>query len=661
MRLVRAFVLALCITGIAEAQQPQTLVVGRAVERTLAPGQSHVYSLVVENARFVTGKALQKGVDVEVVLVGPKGDTLSKIDSPNGREGLEPIRFTSAARGTHTIVVRTLAAETGSGQYSLVIDAIAPAATTPAGKLNQLLGGLDPKAPGVAVAVVRDGKIVHQNAWGMANLTHNIPFTVNTRNNIGSTSKQFTALAIVLLASQNKLSLDDDVRKHIPEAPDLGQKVTIRHLVTHTSGYREFLNALALGGRRLDFGDYIARDEILELVKRQPALQNAPGAEFNYNNTGYALLALIVERVSRQTFPDFLQQNVFKPLGMNSTMIRSVPGMIIPNSSQGYVFADGRFREAQDLGASMGAGGIYTTLGDLAKWIANFETRKVGGPRFFDEMTTRNILTKGDTSSYALGLMVDTWRGLKRVRHGGADVAHRSALVYFPEIKAGITVQSNNATINTDSYADQIAEIYFGDRLASPKPATIAGRSGATVDTVTFDRYAGRYALDAAPNFILSFSRRGNRFFTQATGQPEIEIQPTSDSTFTVAGVPASVTFHRDADGSVKRITLNQNGVHSATRVGTQAAQATPNLSDYVGRYFSAELEAFYDIALDGDTLVLRGRRIDPIKLRYGTGDTFAGTFPIASIKFERDSGGKVTGLRAGNGRTRDVLFTRVN
>lgn len=661
MKFLRALLLSLVVIGIAEAQQTHTLVVGRAVERTLAPGQSHTYSVNVENARFIAGKAVQHGVDVELIIISPKGDTLTKVDSPNGKQGPEPIRFTSAARGVHSIVVRTLAEETGSGRYSIVIDAVTPAATTPAGKVNQLMGGLDPRAPGVAVAVVRDGKAVYQNAWGMANLTHNVPFTTNTRNNIGSTSKQFTALAIVMLASQNKLSLDDDVRKHIPEAPDLGQKVTIRHLLTHTSGYREFLNALALGGRRLDYGDYIARDEILDLLKRQPALQNAPGAEFNYNNTGYSLLALIVERVSRQTFPDFLQQNVFTPLGMNNTLIRSTPGMIVPNSSQGYVFAEGRFREAQDLGASMGAGGIYTTLSDLAKWIANFDTRTVGGPRFFDEMTTRNIHTKGDTSGYALGLMVDTWRGLKRVRHGGADVAHRSAFVYFPELKAGITVQSNNATLNTDNYANQIAEVFFADRLAPSNLPAVAGGTSAPVDTLTFDRFAGRYALDAAPTFILSFSRRGNRFYTQATGQPEIEIQPTSDSSFTVTGVPASVTFHREADGSVKRITLNQNGTHSATRVGSQAGSAKPNLNDYVGRYFSSELETFYNIALEQDTLVLRSRRMETINLQHGSGDKFSGTFPVASIVFERDAGGKVTGLRAGNGRTRDVLFTRAN
>jgi len=297
--------------------------------------------------------------------------------------------------------------------------------------------------PGALVAVVRNGRIVFERAYGMANLTHGIPFTTETRTNIGSTSKQFTAFALALLADRGELSLDDDVRVHIPELPDLGEPVTLRHLITHSSGYREFLNALAIGGWRLEEADHIDRDEILTVVQRQPALQNSPGAEYNYNNTGYALLALVVERATGETFPAWMRSNVFEPLGMTGTMVRADPRQIVPNSALGYApDDDDGFREVTDLSATMGAGGMYTTIGDLALWMRNLHTAELGGRHVMDRMTTRNVLTTGDTSTYAMGLIVTRSRGLRVIQHGGADAAHRSTFVYYPDLDAGLIVQS---------------------------------------------------------------------------------------------------------------------------------------------------------------------------------------------------------------------------
>ena len=647
----------------APAQQRERLVAGRTIERTLASGQTHSFSVSLQTGRFVVGRAMQQGIDLQVILIGPAGDTLGKFDSPNGASGPEPFSLTTETSGEYTVVVAPLHSGAAAGRYTLTLERVVAAATTPGGKVEQMMAVVGSSEPGVVAAVVRDGKIVYQNGWGSANLTHGIPFTISTPTNIGSTSKHFTAFAILMLAQQNKLTLDDDIRKHIPELPDLGQVVTIRHLLTHTSGYREFLNSLALAGRRIDFGDYIDRDEVIALLQRQPALQNAPGAEFNYNNSGYSLLSTVVERIGGTPFPQWMADNVFVPLGMKNTVIRAMPGQIIPHSAQGYVTIPGGFREAQDIGGSLGAGGIYTTLGDLAKWMGNFKTGDVGAPGFFQQMITRNILTSGDTSDYGLGMFVRQWRGLKRVDHGGADIAHRSAFHYFPEIDAGVIVQSNNASAKVEQYAERIAEMFFEDRLdkVPAVPPVASTFDVARFDTLTFLPYAGRYELQAAPGFIISFSQRGGRFYTQATGQPELEIIPTSDSTFKLVSVNASVTFHREADGQVNRITLNQNGAHTATRIGGQASAAKPVLSDFTGRYFSEELEVFYDIAVVNDTLTLNTVRGISIPLKHQRGDTFGGSFPIATITFDRDSSGSVVGLRAGNGRTRDVAFKKQN
>jgi CubicO group peptidase (beta-lactamase class C family) len=240
---------------------------------------------------------------------------MSRVDFSS--RGPEPFQFESVAAGMYRIEVSPFERQTG--RYTLTMRRVEPVATRPADRVDQIMAGFaNPATPGAVVAVIRNGEVAFSRAYGAANLEHSIPFRVDTRTNIGSTSKQFTAFAIELLAQRGELSLDDDVREHLPELPDLGKVVTIRHLLTHTSGYREFLNTLALSGRRLDHGDWIERDEIVRMVQRQPELQNDPGAEWNYNNTGFALLARIVERKSGMDFADFLRENVFEPLGFTS-------------------------------------------------------------------------------------------------------------------------------------------------------------------------------------------------------------------------------------------------------------------------------------------------------------------------------------------------------
>jgi len=523
-------------------------------------------------------------------------------------------------------------------------------------------------SPGAVVAVVRKGEIVFQRAYGMANLTHGVPFTVDTRTNIGSTSKQFTAFAVAFLARDGRLSLDDDVRSHIPELPDLGETVTLRHLISHTSGYREFLNALAMGGWRMEDADHIHRREIVEVVQRQPALQNSPGAEWNYNNTGYALLAMVVERVTGESFPDWMADHVFGPVGMKDTAVRAHPGQIVPHSAQGYVPAgEGAFREASDIGAAMGAGGIYTTVGDLARWMRNLGTGEVGGREIMEQMTTPYILTTGDTTSYGFGLMMDRERGLRRVQHGGADAAHRSHFAYYPELDGGLVVLTNHGGAGGAINA-RITEVFFGEEMEPREggveveglfPPDAAPFDPSAFDPASFDVFVGRYELEIQPGFVLSFRREGERLITQATGQPAFELTPTSDSTFALSVVEASITFHRDAEGVVTGLTLHQNGHHGARRLPDVEEQPT-DFSGLAARYYSPEFETFYTAVVEDGALVLRHRRRDPVTLSHASGDRFNGAFPFLEVVFERDGSGKVRGFRASNGRARDVFFERM-
>lgn len=644
--------------------QPAPLTPGRAVRAALASGDTARYRVDLEANSLARLTVDQLSVDVRVRVLNAGGQVVT---GANGAQrGQEHLQFESAAPGSFQVQVIPVG-EAG-GDFAITLVRREPLATDPRRLADQLLAPYDRRdSPGAAVAVWRGGRTLFAKAYGMANLTHEVPFTVTTPTNIGSTSKQFTAFAIMLLAEQGKLSLDDDVRKHIPELPDLGTVVTIRHLLTHTSGYRELYNAILIEGRRIDYGDHIERDELIRLVQRQPTLQNAPGAEFNYNNTGYGLAALIVERVSGQSFPDYMAEHVFGPLGMRHTMVRASSRHIVPGRSEGYLPGDGDgWRVATDLSAAMGAGSIYSTVSDLQRWVENFSRPRVGASASLEAMMTPFTLADGKSTGYGFGLLVDTQGALKRVHHGGADIAHRSQLVYYPEIDAGITVQSNHAGFDT-GVAFRLAKAFFSREMDPPAVAAAeATFDPATYDATRFDEFVGRYALDNAPAFVLTFTRAGDTLYTQATGQQRFPIYPTSDSTFALRVVEASVSFHRNAEGVVTHATLHQGGAQRATRlVGEAAPTWKPSVEElraFEGRYFSEEFETFYTVRLVDSSLVAEHRRLEPVTMAPGEVDTFAAAAlgaPV-TIAFERDRVGRVIGFYIGSGRTRDVRFARV-
>ncbi|MCG8469072.1 MAG: serine hydrolase [Gemmatimonadetes bacterium] len=632
---------------------------GQTLLGTLAQGDTARYTVDVPEDSFILGSVDQVSVDVVIRVLGPDGAAVARVDGPGRGE----TRFSGRPDDGGTYTVELTADDDQAGNYAITLHRLEPVETDPKKLTDQLMARFDGDGhPGAAVQVWRDGRTLYSKTYGTANLAYAIPFAADTRTNIGSTSKQFTAFAVMLQADRGHLSLDDDIRKHVPELPEFDETIQVRHLITHTSGLREFLNLLAMTGRRLDHGDWIDRSEIVDIVQRQPALQNAPGAEWNYNNTAFGLAALIVERTSGKDFPIFMKEEVFAPLGMTRTMVRGSPNHIVPDMSEGYTPGDHGYRQIGDLGGAVGAGSIYSTLDDLQTWVENFANPRLGSAEIFEEMMTSFVLTNGEETGYGYGLFVDEQRGLRRVHHGGADVAHRSMLIYYPEINAGITTQSNHAEFNS-GLASQIAEAFFEDAMEPEEAAVAADFDPETYDPEDFDDYVGRYALDPAPDFILTFTREDDTFYTQATGQQRLEIVPTSDSTFRLTTVDASVTFHRDDEGEVDGLTLDQNGqTPHATRLDDEGAEAweptTEDLVDFAGRYFSEEIETFYTLKLSEGALMLHHRRLDETELDPGETDTFSGSG--MTFSFERDRADRVIGFYLSNTRTRDVRFERV-
>ena len=430
--------------------------------------------------------------------------------------------------------------------------------------------------PGVAAAVVRDGAVIYSGAAGLASLEQGTPLGPATLLDIGSVSKQFTAFAVVLLEAEGRLSLDDDIRTHLPELSHLEQRITIRHLLNHTSGLREIYNTMMIGGWQS--GDAMIQEQALRIAALQPELQFAPGAEHLYNNTGYMLLADIVERVTGEEFHEWMQQHVFEPLGMSRTVIMHRLGQVIEGSGDSYApLESGGFVRVFDNSTIQGAGGVYSTVEDMSRWLRHWGGPLIGSARLLERMQERTVLTTGDTLAYALGVNVGRYRGLRRVQHGGSSAGYRSALVFFPELIGGVIVQSNNAAVSAGALAGALADLYFADGM---EPAVAA-------------------AGDAT---------------RQAGEADEPGWQPT-------------------------RIEL---GI-------------------YTGRFYSPEVDAVYDLALEGDVLVLQHRRIGMVELRPRRADVFSGARgPVGELRFERDDAGRITGFSVANGRTRGVHFVRM-
>ena len=336
----------------------------------------------------------------------------------------------------------------------------------------------NPESPGCALGVIRDGRLVLQRGYGSANLDYRIPNGPEMVYYLGSVSKQFTAASIALLAEQGRLSLDDDVRKYIRELPDYGKVITIRHLVHHTSGLRDIYTLMSLAGIRME--DVLTDDEALALIARQKELNFDPGSDYLYSNSGYWLLGQIVERITGESLRVFADRTIFQPLAMTSTHFHDEPYHIIRNRVVSYTGTGENLRISYIQNFDkIGAGGLYSTLGDLAKWDANFYDRKVGGELFHRLMHTRGVLNAGDTLTYAFGNNVQQHRGLPIVRHAGSLMGFRSDLVRFPRERFSVITLCNQGSIDPGALADQVAELYLGDRL-QPRAQNIAAAATTT-------------------------------------------------------------------------------------------------------------------------------------------------------------------------------------
>jgi CubicO group peptidase (beta-lactamase class C family) len=358
-----------------------------------------------------------------------------------------------------------------------------------------------PDTPGCAVAVARDGKLLYAKGYGSANLEQNVPITPDSVFDIGSTSKQFSASSILLLEKQGKLSVNDDVRKYIPELPDYGKKITILNLLNHTSGLRDYLTLFELAGVNVD--SVTTDEEALALIVRQKGLDFDPGSEWLYSNSGFFLLSVIVKRVSGQSLREFAAENIFQPLAMSHTQYRDSHTLLIPNRAMAYDPVDKSATFTLDVSyfEQTGDGAVHTTVGDLLKWDENFYTAQVGGKAFLVELQTPGTLNNGKTLEYAKGLFAGPYRGLPTVRHGGSWGGYRAELLRFPEQHFSVVCLCNRSDSDPETRAERVADVYLAAMLKPKEPKKEGDEKPARKPqiAVTADElksFAGLYSSD---------------------------------------------------------------------------------------------------------------------------------------------------------------------
>ncbi len=429
-----------------------------------------------------------------------------------------------------------------------------------------------PDSPGCALGVIEDGRLVVQKGFGSASLEFGVPMTPRTVFYLASVSKQFTAASVILLARDGKLSLDDDVRTHFPELPDFGHRVTVRQMINHTSGLRDYLTLMTLAGMRGE--DVHSDDEILELIVRQRELNFPAGSEYLYSNTGYYLLSELVRRASGQSLRRFAEERIFHPLGMTQTHFHDDRLMVVPQRASAYAPAGDGFRLAMWANFDkVGSGGLMSSIEDLAKWDRNFYTREVGGDFLHDELHHRGVLSNGDTIPYAGGLNVAEHRGLRTVRHGGSTAGYRTEILRFPDERFSVITLCNVSVASPASYADRIAELWLSDRMA-PVVADESGMGAGGDDTAARPSarsavprlgrpqlavYVGEYVSDEV-QAVWSVEALGDTLVLRHRVLGDRALRAVADDRFAAGGM--TVEFSRAA-GRVTAMTIRQGRVRA--------------------------------------------------------------------------------------------------
>lgn len=524
------------------------------------------------------------------------------------------------------------------------------------------------ESPGCALAVYREGEIVYQRGYGMAHLEHGVPITPETVFHVASISKHLTAFLTALLAREGLLSLDDDLRRYLPELPagPAGPAITLRHVIHHTSGLRDQWDLLRLAGFR--HADLKTTGDILRLAARQQGLNFDTGTRFQYINTGYTLLGIAIERITGRTLRQAAEERIFGPLGMRGTRFQDDHREIIPQRAQAYS-RDREGRVVIDMPdyETVGPTGLLSTVEDFARWERNFLAPTVGDEELIRQVSAPGILDDGRPTTYAFGLVAGKYRGLPTLEHAGGDAGYRAHFLRFPGERFAVAVFANFGEIQPGKLAHEVADLCLAGRFLDEGSEgrdvlAWAGRAVGLYELSAeeLESMAGPYR-EATGGISFRVEHRGGRLFLIAPGEIEYELAPLGKGRFRFLGSDVDCVFERIDGARPWRIVVFHGGAETA--VCEQIEDERPSLDGqaaaYAGAWWSDELEALYTIADRGGELILERPRSAPAALRLQARDQFSDGDGKLHLRFLRDAAGEVEGLTVSAERVWNVRFFR--
>ncbi|MDE5423977.1 beta-lactamase family protein [Ancylomarina sp. DW003] len=499
--------------------------------------------------------------------------------------------------------------------------------------------------PGLVIGIVQKGELVFSKGYGLANMAYGMPNDPNMVYNIGSVSKQFLGYAFALLHVKGDLNIDDPVNKYLEDWPEFKHTVTLRHLLSHTSGYREAYTMSNLAGRIVGV-DRLSRDECLDVVRKQPELEFIPGSRYTYNSTAWVILAEILEKVTGQAADEWVETNILQALEMNDTQIESYVGEVIVNTAESYSFDKEKgFVNEKSNRAIFGAAEVSASIPDLVKWINNYRSAEIGGKAVRDLFLDPFILNDGLNSEYALGIGVGSYRGLKRYRHTGGHEAFASQLSYYPDYDLGIITISNyggRGWLATSKIADLLLEEYI-------KPESDKIGQAFEISRKELEQLEGLY-LASSLNRTLDLKIAKDTL----TIGGRTKLIPVSKNIFRVKGGNNQIQVKKLSNG---RTELS----NSRNETFTKVEEWTPDkeeLRSFEGDYWSDELETVYHLIVKDGNLRIKHRWIGEVSLKPISKDIFKTDWGYF-VKFNRNKEGGILNLSISSGRTLNVVFNR--
>ena len=521
-------------------------------------------------------------------------------------------------------------------------------------------------SPGCALAVYQEGETVYKRGYGMAHLEHDIAITPATVFHIASLSKQFTAMAIGLLARSGRISLSDDLRKYIPEL-QINSAITFRQIIHHTGGLRDQWDMLRLGGWR--DADIKTNGDILRLAASQKEMNFAPGTRFQYINTGYTLMGIAIKRITGKSLREYTDENMFEPMGMRSTFFHDDYGKVIKNRAQAY----SRNKSGQiviDMPAyeTVGPTNLFSTVEDFGHWERNLISPTVGDEDFIKQMLTPGSLDNGQPVSYGFGFITGNYRGLETAEHAGGDAGYRAYFLRFPGERFAVAIFSNFSKVNPGQLAHDVADICLAERFKAESsdkqevPAW-AGRAAGIRTSLSpdLDGKSGLYR-DSLSSMTCRIESRGGRIFLDASAGGEYELVPVEENHFRFLNVDAECLFTPATADQPVRMTVKYAGQETALCERIIDEEIAPDFraDEYAGIYQSEELDVRYTIELSGEEIILRRAKFEPSPLTLFAKDEFSANDEGLHIRFARDDAGRITGLILNAERVWNVRFDRL-